>query len=174
MSRPTKAASACPVRCCARLVRPAARNRNNAGDVWHAQRDRAVLALPYGRLMGKRCFLPPHVPTPPERVSRGRAQQPMRKERTRHGLSYPKRIGRRLFFLVSQAIAAATWAEEFAVSYPQNDRTASISTGAGVIPRWCYKILYCSGWGGPDAVGAGRAAGRGALYGVPGVQRGDV
>ena len=47
-----------------------------------------------------------------------------------------------MFFLVSQAIAAATWAEEFAVSYPRNDRTASISAGAGVIPRWCYIIVW--------------------------------
>ncbi len=95
-----------------------------------------------------------------------------RAHKTRSVLSKKDRTA--VVFLVSQAIAAATWAEEFAVSYPRNDRTASISAGAGVIPRWCYIILYCSGWCGTDAVGAGRAAGRGALYGVPGVQRGDV
>ena len=92
----------------------------------------------------------------------------MRKERTRHGLSYPARIGRRFyFFFVSQAIAAATWAEELAVSYPRNDRTASISAGAGVIPRWCYIILYCSGWCGTDAVGGGAGRRPGSIVWGP-------
>ena len=107
----------------------------------------------------KTVFLPPNIPTPPERVSRGRAQQSMRKERELHGLSYPRRIGQRLCFLVPQAIAAATWAEGFAVSYPRSDRTASISAGVGVISRWCYIILYCNGLCGKDAPGGLAAEG---------------
>ena len=62
-------------------------------------------------------------------------------------------------FLVPRAIAAATWAEGFAVSYPRSDRTASISAGVGVIPRWCYIILYCNGLCGKDAPGGLAAEG---------------
>ena len=67
----------------------------------------SVLSLSSGELIKKLYFLPPNVPTPPERVSRGRAQQSMRKERNIYGLSYPKGIRRRFVSWVSQAIAAA-------------------------------------------------------------------
>jgi len=143
-----------------RIAHPAVRNRTSAGNVWHTQRDLSVLSLSSGRLIGKLHFLPPNVPTPPERVSRGRAQQSMRKERKIHGLSYPKSIGRRFVFWVSQAVTAAARARPFSLSYPRNDRTASISAAAGLIPRWTYIILYCSGLCGKDAPG-GLAAGGG-------------
>ena len=93
------AAFACLVQCSARIAHLAVRNGTSAGNVWHTQRDFSVLSLPSGKLIGKLHFLPPNVPTPPARVSRGRAQQSMRKERKIHGLSYPKRIGRRFVFL---------------------------------------------------------------------------
>ena len=108
-------------------------------------RDLSVLFLPSGRLIGKLRVLPPNVPTPPERVLRGRAQQSMRKEPKVHRLSYPKRIGQRFVFWISQAVAAAARTRPFPSSYPRNDRTASISAAAGLTPRWTYIILYCSG-----------------------------
>ena len=98
-SWPTKAAFACLVQCSVRIAHPAVRNRTSAGNVWHTQRDLSVLSLSSGKLIGKLHFLPPNVPTPPDHVSRGRAQQSMRKERKVHGLSYPKRIGQRFVFL---------------------------------------------------------------------------
>ena len=158
-SLPTNAAFACLVQCSVRIAHPAVRSRTSAGNIWHTQRDLAVLSLSNGKLIGKLHFLPPNIPTPPERVSRGRAQQSMRKERELHGLSYPRRIGQRLCFLVPQAIAAATWAEGFAVPYARNDRTASISAGAGVISRWYYITLYCNGLCGKDAPGGLAAEG---------------
>ena len=81
-------------------------------------------------------------------------------------------------FLVSQATAAATWAEGFAVSYPRNDRTASTSAGAGVISRWCYMMLYCNGLCGKDVPGGvgcgGRATGREHCMGSPASNGADV
>ena len=79
-SWPTKAAFACLVQCSVRIAHLAVRNRTSAGNVWHTQRDFPVLCLSSGRLIEKPHFLPPNVPTPPERVPRGRAQQPMQKE----------------------------------------------------------------------------------------------
>ena len=98
-SWPTKPAFACLVQCSVRIAHPAVRSRTSAGNVWHTQQDLSVLSLSSGMLIGKLHFLPPNVPTPPDHVSRGRAQQPMRKERKIHGLSYPKRIRRRFVFL---------------------------------------------------------------------------
>ena len=144
-SWPTKAAFACRVQCSVRTAHPAARNRTSAGNVWHSQRDLSVLSLSSGRLIGKLHFLPPNVPTPPERVLRGRAQQSMRKERQIRRLSYPKKIGQRFVFWISRAVEAAARTRPFPLSYPRNDRTASISAAAGLIPRWTYIILYCSG-----------------------------
>ena len=97
-SFPIDAAFACLVQCFVRIAHPAVRNRTSAGNVWHTQRDLAVLSLSSGKLIEKLYFLPPNIPTLPERVPRGRAQQFMRKEGELHGLSYPKRIGRGCFF----------------------------------------------------------------------------
>ena len=143
-SWPTKSAFACRVQYSVRIAHPAVRNRASAGNVWHSQRDLPVLSLSSGRLTEKLHFQPPKVPTPPERVLRGRAQQSLRKERTIHRLSYPKRIRRRFVFWISQAVAAAARTRPFPLSYPRNDRTASISAVAGLIPRWTY-IIFCSG-----------------------------
>ena len=159
-SLPTNAAFACLVQCSVRIAHPAVRNRTSAGNVWHTQRDFAVLSPSSGKLIGKLHFLPPSIPTPPERVSRGRAQQPMRKERKIHGLSYSKRTGQRFVFGVSQAVAAAAWTRPFSLLSTRNDRTASISAATGFAPRWTYIILYCSGLCGKDAPG-GLAAGGG-------------
>ena len=159
-SWPTKAALACLVQCSVRIAHPAVWNRTSAGNVWRTQRDFSVLSLSSGRLIGKLHFLPPNVPTPPERVSRGRAQQSMRKERKVHGLPYPKRIGWRFVFWVSQVVAAAARTGPFSMLSTRNERTAFISAAAGAIPRWTYIILYCSGWCGRDAPG-GLAAGGG-------------
>ena len=90
-SWPTKAPFASLVQCSVRIAHPAVRNRTSAGNVWHTQRDLAVLSLSSGKLIGKLHFLPPNIPTPPERVSRGRAQQSLRKEPERHGLSCQKK-----------------------------------------------------------------------------------
>ena len=98
-SWPTKAAFACLVQCSVRIAHPAVRNRTSAGNVWHTQRAPSVLSLSSGKLIGKLHFLPPNVPTPPDHVSRGRAQQSMRHERKIHGLSYPKSIRQRFVFL---------------------------------------------------------------------------
>ena len=114
-SWPTKPAFACLVQCSVRIAHPAVRNRTSAGNVWHTQRDLSVLFLSSGKLIGKLHFLPPNVPTPPERVSRGRAQQSLRKERKIHGLSYQKRIRQRFAFWVSQAIAAAARTRQFSL-----------------------------------------------------------
>ena len=136
------------------------RSEASAGDAWHIQRDPSVLSLPSGKLIRKLYFLPTNVPTPRERVSLGRAQQSMQKERTVRGLSYPKRIRQRFVFWVSQAIAAAARTRQFSLQSTRNDRTASISAAAGATPRWTYIILYCSGLCGKDAPG-GLAAGGG-------------
>ena len=101
----------------------------------------SVLPLSSGKLIRKLYFLPPNVPTPPDHVSRGRAQQSMRKERKIHGLSYPKRIGQRFVFWVSQPVAAAARTRPFSLLSTRNDRTASISAAAGFTPRWTYIIL---------------------------------
>ena len=61
-------------------------------------RDVSVLLLSSGKLIRDRYFLWADVPAPQERVSRSGAQQPMRKKRQVHGLSYPRRIGQRLLF----------------------------------------------------------------------------
>ena len=79
-SLPTDAAFACLVQCFVRIAHPAVRNTTSAGNVWHTQRDFAVLSLSSGKLIGQLYFLPPNIPTPPERTSRDRAQQPVRKE----------------------------------------------------------------------------------------------
>ena len=136
------------------------RSEASAGDAWHIQRDPSVLSLSSGKLIRKLYLLPTNVPTPRERVSLGRAQQSMQKERTVRGLSYPKRIRQRFVFWVSQAIAAAARTRQFSLQSTRNDRTASISAAAGVTPRWTYIILYCSGLCGRDAPG-GLAAGGG-------------
>ena len=109
---------------------------------------------------GKLYFLPPNIPTPPERVPRGRAQQSMQKEPKAHGLPYPKRIRHRFIFWVSRPVAAAVQTRPFSLLSTRNDRTASISAAAGFTPRWTYIILYCSGLCGKDAPG-GLAAGGG-------------
>ena len=123
-SWPTKATFGCLAQSSVRIAHLAVRNRTSAGNVWHTQRDLSVLSLSSGELIGKLHFLPPNVPTPPDDVSRGRAQQSMRKERKIHGLSYPERIRQRFVFWVSQAVAAAARARSFSLSYPRNDRTA--------------------------------------------------
>ena len=140
-SLPTDAAFACPVQCFVRIAHPAVRNRTSAGNVWHTQRDLAVLSLSSGKLIGKLYFLSPNIPTPPERVSRSRAQQSVRDERKIHGLSYPTGIGRRFVFWISLAVAAAARMRRLPLSYPRSDRTASISAVAGLIPRWTYVIF---------------------------------
>ena len=154
-SWPTKAALACLVECSVRIAHLAVRNRASAGNVWHTQRDLAVLSLSSGKLIGKSYCLPPSIPTPPERVWRGRAQPSMRKEGELHGLSYPKRIGQRSVFSVSRAIAAAT----------------------GLTPPWTYLIFYCNRLCGKDAPG-GLAAGDGPpavrIVWAPRRPRGDV
>ena len=152
-SWPTKAAFACLVQCSVRIAHPAVRSRTSAGNVWHTQRDLSVLSLSNGTLIGKLHFLPPNIPTLPERVQRGRAQQPMQKEPKIHGLSYPKRVGQRFVFWVSQPVAAAARTRPFSLLSTRNDRTASISAAAGLTPRWTYIILYCSGLCGKDAPG---------------------
>ena len=140
-SLPTNAAFACLVQCSVRIAHPAVRNRTSTGNVWHTQRALAVLFLSRGKLIGKLHFLPPNIPTPPERVSRGRAQQPMREERELYGLSYPKRIGQRFVFWVSQPVAAAARTRPFSLLSTRSDRTASISAATGFTPRWTYIIL---------------------------------
>ena len=137
------------------------RSEASAGDAWHIQRDPSVLSLSSGKLIRKLYFLPTNVPTPRERVSLGRAQQSMQKERTVRGLSYPKRIRQRFVFWVSQAIAAAARTRQFSLQSTRNDRTASISAAAGATPRWTYIISYCSGLCGRDALGGRVAAGGG-------------
>ena len=97
-SWPTKPAVACLVQCSVRIAHPAVRNRTSAGNVWHTQRDLSVLSLSNGTLIGKLHFLPPKIPTPPERVPRGRAQQSMQKEPKAHSQSHPKRIRQRFAF----------------------------------------------------------------------------
>ena len=159
-SWPTKAPFASLVQCSVRIAHPAVRNRTSAGNVWHTQRDLSVLSLSSGRLIGKLHFLPPNIPTPPERVPRGRAQQSMQTEPKMHGLSYPKRIGQRFVFWVSQPVAAAARTRPFSLLSTRTDRTASISAATGFTPRWTYIILYCSGLCGKDAPG-GLAAGGG-------------
>ena len=132
---------------------------------------RSVLSLPSGKLIRKLYFLATNVPTPRERAPRGRAQQPMQKERTIRGLSYPKRIRQRFVFWVSQAIAAAARTRQYSLQSTRNDRTASISAAAGVISRWTYIILCRSGLCGKGAPGGagrgGRAAGREHCMGPP-------
>ena len=103
-SWPPKAAFACLVQCSVRIAHPAVRNRTSAGNVWHTQRDLSVLSLSGGRLIEKSHFLPPNIPTPPERVPRGRAQQSTQKEPKIHGLSYPKRKRQRFVLGVSQLV----------------------------------------------------------------------
>ena len=143
-SWPTKAAFACLVQCSVRIAHPAVRNRTSAGNVWHTQRDLSVLSLSSGMLIGKLDFLPPNVPTPPDHVSRGRAQQSVRKERKIQGLSYTKRIGQRFVSWISRSVAAAVQTRPFSLLSTRNDRTASISAAAGLTARWTYTILYCS------------------------------
>ena len=117
-------------------------------------------SLSSGRLIGKLHFLPPNIPTPPIRVPRGRAQQSMQTEPKMHGLSYPKRIGQRFVFWVSQPVAAAARTRPFSLLSTRTDRTASISAATGFTPRWTYIILCCSGLCGKGAPG-GLAAGGG-------------
>ena len=139
-SLPTNAAFACLVQCSVRIAHPAVRNRTSAGNVWHTQRDLSVLSLSSGRLIGNLHFLPPNIPTPPERVPRGRAQQSMQTEPKMHGLSYPKRIGQRFVLGVSQLVAAAARTRPFSLSSTRNDGAASISAPAGFAPRWAYIV----------------------------------
>ena len=133
-SWPTKAPFARLVQWSVRIAHPAVRNRTSAGNVWHTQRDLSVLSLSSGKLIGKLHFLPPNIPTPPERVPRGRAQQSMQTEPKMHGLSYPKRIGQRFVFWVSQPVAAAARTRPFSLLSTRNDRTASISAATGFTP----------------------------------------
>ena len=65
-----------------------------------------------------------------------------------------------LSFWISQSVAAAARTRPFSLLPTRNDRTASISAAAGIIPRWTYIILCCSGLCGKDAPG-GLAAGAG-------------
>ena len=143
-SWPTKAAFACRVQCSVRIAHPAVRNRTSAGNIWHSQRPPCPISAQRQADREIARSTAQRSDTAGTRLARPRTAVYAEGAKNTPP-SYPKRRGQRFVFWISQAVAAAARTRPFPLSYPRNDRTASISAAAGLTPRWTYIILYCSG-----------------------------